>query len=279
MRPTCPTSLRATRTAVSALAFLAAMTLAVPNACADDDDALSTDRPDFVESSNVVGKGVFQVETSLAYERDRRNGVETRTRSTPTLLRYGVSENWELRIESDGLLRQTVSAAGASSTDSGTADASLSAKWHIRDEDEASGQAALAVIAGVDFDSGSRAFRGAGKVPSVRLVAEWDLPQDASLGVMPGLFYGKDDASGQRYWGGILAATYSRPLWASTRGFVEIAGQELRSARHGGNTVTFDTGVTYAIDRDTQLDFSINVGLNDRTPDLALAIGFSRRFR
>lgn len=279
MRPARPLSPRLARTTVSAIAFLAAMTLAVPTAYADEDDALSTDRPDFVESSNVVGKGVFQVETSLAWERDRRNGVETRTRSTPTLLRYGVTESVEVRIESEGLLRQTVSGGGVSGTDSGTADASLSAKWHLRDDDQASGQAALALIAGIDFDSGSRAFRGAGKVPVVRLVAEWDLPQDASVGVMPGVFYGKDDVTGERYWGGILAATYSRPLSASLRGFVEIAGQELRSTRHGGNTVTFDTGVTYAIDRDTQLDFSINVGLNDRTPDLALAIGFSRRFR
>jgi hypothetical protein len=255
------------------------MALAASHAAAEDADAISTDRPDFVESSNVVGKGVFQVETSLAYERDRSDGATSRTRSTPTLLRFGVREDLELRVESDGLIRQTVSDGGTTTTHSGTADTSIGGKWRIRGADEASGQPGVAVLAHVDLDSGSRAFRGAGKVPSLRLVAEWDLPGDASLGVMPGFFYGKDETSRKRYWGGILAATYSRPLWASTRGFIEIAGQQLRSRRHGGNVVSFDTGVAYLVDSETQVDFSINLGLNEHTPDRTLAIGFSRRFR
>ncbi len=254
--------------------------LVTPLAAFAEDDAIATDRPDFVESSDVVGKGVFQLETSLAHERDKSGGVKTKVRSTPTLLRYGISDAFELRLESDGLLRQTVTGgATGSSKDSGTADASLGLKWHIRDGDEASGQPALAMLAHVDFDSGSKEFRGNGQVPSVRLVAEWELPGDAGFGVMPGLAYAKDDATGKRYWSGILAATYSRPLVGPLRGFVEVAGQELRSKRYGGNIVTFDTGVTYAIDLDTQLDLSVNLGMNRNTPDRAFAVGFSRRFR
>jgi hypothetical protein len=264
---------------VAATALLAAIALACSSAAAEEDDGIATDRPDFVESSSVVGKGVFQLETSVAFERDRRDGVSSRTRSTPTLLRYGISDTVELRIESDGLMRQVVSDGSGSTTDTGTADASLGAKWRVREGDEAKGQAALAILAHVDLDSGSRAFRGAGKVPSLRFVAEWELPGDASFGVMPGVFYARDDATRQRYWGGILAATYSRPLTERTRGFVELAGSELRSARHGGNVVTFDTGLVYAIDKDTQVDFSVNLGLNQRTPDRAFALGFSRRFR
>jgi hypothetical protein len=279
MRISGPTSSRAARTSAATTVLLVAMALPGTKAAAEDADAISTDRPDFVESSNVVGKGVFQVETSLSYERDRSNGATSRTRSTPTLLRFGVTEDLELRVESDGLIRQVVSDNGATTTQSGTADTSLGAKWRFRAADEASGQAALAVLAHVDLDSGSRAFRGAGKVPSLRFVAEWELPGDASVGVMPGIFYGKDEASRNRYWGGILAATYSRPLTAATRGFIELAGQELRSNRHGGNVISFDTGVAYAIDSETQLDFSINFGLNERTPDRTLSVGFSRRFR
>lgn len=272
-------SSRTARTSLARLAFAAAFALVSAAAAAQDVEALSTDRPDFVESSDVVGQGVFQVETSLSFERDRSNGIASRTRSTPTLLRYGISEDVELRIESDGLVRQTVSDAATTSTRSGSADTSLGAKWHLRAADEATGQPGLAVLAHVDLDSGSSAFRGAGKVPSLRFVAEWALPGDASFGVMPGVFYGKDDASRNRFWGGILAATYSRPLGKSTRGFVEIAGQELRRNRYGGNVVTFDTGVMYAIDSETQIDFSINLGLNDHSPDRTLSIGFSRRFR
>lgn len=243
-----------------------------------EDEGIGTDRPDFVESSAVVGKGVFQLETSLSHERDKRDGMTTTLRSTPTLLRYGVSETVELRIETDGWLRQKTSGPPGTTTETGTADAALGFKWHLRDGDEATGRPALAVLVHLDLDSGSAAFRGAGKVPSLRGVAEWDLPGDASFGVMPGLAYQKDE-SGKRFWSGILAATYSRPLAAGLRGFVEIAGQELRAKRYGGNQITFDTGVTYAIDADTQLDASVSLGLNRDTPDRVIAIGFSRRFR
>jgi hypothetical protein len=255
------------------------MALAPLPAAAEDDEGISTDRPDFVEASSVVGKGVFQVETSVSFERDRADGVTRRTRSTPTLLRFGVSEEVELRLESEGLLRETVSDASGSTTNRGTADASIGAKWRLREGDEAKGTPSMAVLAHIDLDSGSSAFRAAGKVPSLRFVAEWELPGEASVGIMPGVFHGKDDASRERYWGGILAATYSRLIAPRTRGFVELAGQELRSRRHGGNVVTFDTGVVYAIDSETQVDFSVNIGLNRHTPDAAAAIGFSRRFR
>lgn len=227
-----------------------------------EDEGIGTDRPDFVESSAVVGKGVFQLETSLAHERDRRDGITTTVRSTPTLLRYGVSETVELRLETDGWLRQKVS---GESPQTGTADASIGLKWHLRDGNEATGAPALALLGHLDLDSGSAPFRGIGKVPSLRGVAEWDLPGDASFGVMPGLAYQKDE-TGKRFWSGILAATYSRPLAAGLRGFVEIAGQELRAKRYGGNQITFDTGLTWAIDADTQLDASVSLGLNRDTP-------------
>lgn len=253
--------------------------LAVSAAFADDDNDIATDRPDFVESSQVVGKGVFQFETGIVRERDRSDGIKTTLRSTPTLLRYGLSDSLEIRLETDGALRQTVTGPTGSDTSRGTGDASIGLKWHLRDADAASGRPSLALLAHLDLDSGSSEFRAAGTVPSVRMVAEWELGGDASFGVMPGLAYQKDDASGKRYWSGILAATYSRPLVGPLRGFVEVAGQELKSKRHGGSIVTFDTGVAYAIDSDTQLDLSINLGLNRDTPDRAIGIGFSRRFR
>lgn len=109
-------------------------------------------------------------------------------------------------------------------------------------------------------------------------MAEWELSDDASFGIMPGMAWAKDD-TGERYLSGILAATYSRPLAGELRGFVELAGKDLRSERHGGNQATFDAGLSYKLDRDTQLDTAINLGLNHYTPDTLITIGFSKRFR
>jgi len=56
---------------------LSACALLSPAASAAE-EAIATDRPDVVESSDVVGHGRFQIETSVACERDERDGVRTR---------------------------------------------------------------------------------------------------------------------------------------------------------------------------------------------------------
>lgn len=243
-----------------------------------DEDSIATDRPDFVESGAVLGKGVFQLEISLAWEKDRSEGLTTHTRTTPTLLRYGIGNALEVRLETDGAIRQKVSDGDSYAIESGFADASLGIKWLLQEGGEGIQRPAMALLAHVDLNSGSSAFRASGEVPSLRLVAEWELADDAAFGIMPGVAWAKDDA-GERYLSGILAATYSRPLTEAVRGFVELAGRELRSESHGGNQLTFDTGVTYALDRGTQLDAAINLGLNRFTPDGLLTVGFSKRFR
>lgn len=246
------------------LALCACVAAALPTAA--DADAIATDRPDFVESSDVVGRGRIQVETGMSFE--RREGQ--RTRSTPLLLRVGISETLELRLETDGLMR-------VSGGERGFADASPGLKWHLRDGDEASGTPGLALLAHVDVDSGSAAFRGNGLRPSLRGVAEWELANDVAFGVMPGLVWDRE-AGGRRFVAGILAATLSKGLAPGWRGFVELAGQQLTSKKHGGNVVTFDVGVTWLLSDSLQLDLSAARGLTHNTPTLQWGLGLAARF-
>lgn len=261
--------------ALPLLAALAA-TLAAGSARADD-DGIATDRPDFVESSNTVGKGRFQLETSLAFERDRQAGIRSKVRSTPTLLRYGIADDWELRLETDGALRAKVTEAGVTTKQSGMADSAVGVKWHVLDGDEATHRPGMAWLFHLDLETGSRAFRGQGTRPSVRLTAEWDLPKDFSVGVMGGVYLERND-DGKRYTGGILAVTAGIPLAENWRGFVEVAGQELASNRNGGKVITFDTGITWQLDKSLQLDMALSRGINKNAPDLAWTVGMSVRF-
>lgn len=242
-----------------------------------DDEPIATDRPDFVESSDVVGKGRLQLETSVAFERDRQGSVKTRLASTPTLLRIGIAEAWELRFETDGRLRLKTEDAGVTVRENGWSDLAVGVKWHQRDGDEEAGTPGLGWLFHVDVDSGSGAFRGQGLRPSLRFVAEWEFAGGWTAGVMPGLYRDRD-ADGQRFVGGILAGVVGKSLTDRLRGFVEISGQQLAASRHGGSVVTFDTGLAYLLDRNLQVDVALSRGINKNAPDFSWTLGLSGRF-
>lgn len=260
------------------LAALAACTLAALPAHADGDEPLSTDRPDVVESSQVVGKGRVQIETSVQWERQRGDGPRSETLSTPTLLRVGAGKQFELRVETDGRERIRSSDSAGTSRVAAYADSAVGVKWHAADQ-EGEGLAArpsIAWLAHADLPTGSRALRGHGVRPSLRMVAEWELADGYALGVMPGLAVESDEA-GKRYGFGLLAATVGKDFNERVRGFVELAASQIARAAHGGTEATFDAGLAYLLNKDCQLDVALARGLNRRSPDLRLGVGLSVR--
>ena len=239
-------------------------------------DAISTDRPGVAESADVVRAGGVQLETGLGFERDSKGAATTRTRSTPTLLRFGLGQGLEARVETDGFMHARTDEAGGLTT-TGFADTSLGIKWRSSEGDERAGTPSTAWLLHVDLDSGSAAFRGTGKRPSIRYVAEWGLPNGWDLTVMPGLVRDTDD-NGQRYTAGIFAITTSTDLAPGLRGSVELALPRIAPAAHGGTQVSFDAGLTYALGTEMQLDLAVQRGLNKNTADWGFGLGFSVRF-
>ncbi|MBH9579627.1 transporter [Inhella proteolytica] len=258
------------------LALIAACAplLTAPPAAAEE--ALATDRPDVVESAEVVGRGRVQLEASLAGERNRQAGVTTQVWSTPFLLRLGVSDTVELRLESDGRQRLRLSGAETGRA-SGWSDAAVGLKWHSQDGDDASGRPALAWLLHLDLDSGSAALRGQGLRPSLRLVAEWELPQGLSLGVMPGLLQERNEA-GRRYTAASLAVVMGRSLTEDWRVFGELAAHQLASSRNGGSVLTLNAGTAWLLSPNAQLDLALSRGLNRYSPDWGWTLGLSLRF-
>jgi hypothetical protein len=240
-------------------------------------DQIITDRPDFVESSNVVGTGRFQVETSVALERSTRDGVRERLVSTPTLLRVGIGDCLELRVETDGRLASRSSTLAGASTlrAEGYADTALGIKWHAFDADGAA--PSVGVLAHVDFASGSAPFRAAGRGASLRLVAEWELPHALSLGVMPGLASQRGE-TGERYVGAIFGVVLGKAWSERLRSFVEVAAPQIAHGRDGGTQASIDVGLAWLLSKDVQIDTAIAHGLNRRSPDLNYTAGLSIKF-
>jgi hypothetical protein len=248
-------------------------TLAPLPALAWQEEPINSDRPDFVDSSDVVGKGVVQVEAGFALERNRDAGSKERTTSTPAMLRIGVSDSLELRIETDGRMRYRADGA-SSARERGWADDKLGIKWHARD---AEGNApSLGFVFETEFDSGSRAFRGNGVQPSLSVAAEWELPGEMSLGVMPGVTRARND-DGSHAVNGYVGVVLDRAWNDRFTTFVELAAPRIARAGNGGTQAQFDVGASWLLTRDCQLDAMYSRGLNGRTPDNAFTIGVSFR--
>lgn len=249
--------------------------LMAPAAWASENDEIVTDRPDFVESSNVVGKHHFQIETSFVGERNNANGVKDRSYTTPTLLRYGISDTLELRLETNGRIVQKTTSGAGSVTARGYSDMSLGVKWHAADAE--GGRPSIGWLLHADLDSGSASFRGDGVHPSLRVAAEWELPNELSLGVMPGIVYDRN-AAGERFVGGMFGIVLGKAWNERLRSFVELALPQIARANNGGSLANVDFGAAYLLSNNWQIDTGLSRGLNKNTPDLAWTVGLSARF-
>ncbi|NCT83846.1 MAG: transporter [Comamonadaceae bacterium] len=247
----------------------ALLLLLAAGAAARADDAISPDRPDFTNGPDVLAAGRLQIETSGAWQRDSADGLTTRLRSTPTLLRLGLGHSLELRLDSAGALRQSGPHA------SGRGDLGLGFKWQLQEGD--ANQPGLGWLFDLQTPTGSGPFKGHGLRPSLNFLAQWQLPAGYSLGTMAGLLVDRNDAD-QRYTAGVLSASLGIPVNDRLRGFAELAGQRLASARNGGNVVTLGTGLAWQLTDDAQLDAAAFRGLNRSTPDWACTVGLSLRF-
>jgi hypothetical protein len=240
------------------------------------DEPINADRPDFVESSEVVGKGRFQVETSFLVERERSAEERQRTWSMPTMLRFGLNDAFELRIESDGRTVQHTrdKESGERSTLAGYADTSVGFLWHAQDGEGM--RPSVGVIVDAELPSGSRGLRGVGVRPSLRVVGEWELPGEMELGVMPGIAVERQEDTG-RYTYGLFGVVLEKEFNRRLRGFAEVAMPQIASSRHGGTQASAGIGAAYLLSNDCQIDTMFSRGLNHRTPYASWTVGLSFR--
>jgi hypothetical protein len=238
-------------------------------------EPIDADGPDFVESSEVIGKNRFQYEADLLSQRDQRTPTVIQTTSTPTLLKYGITDTIELRLQTEGYIRNASQNNNAVQT--GTGDTALGLKWHSQDKEDAAGKPSISWLLHFDTPSGSNGFSRPGVRPSLRSVMTWELPQNFALGVMPGIKY--DTANdGHRYTSGILGVVLNNRLTERFRAFVEMSAEQLAHAQDGGNVAYWDIGAAYLLTTDTQLGARAGFAANQNTPSNYFLIEVAQRF-
>lgn len=271
-----PTCMPLAYPAMALLMALACGTARAQEQAAERQEPISADRPDFVESSEVIGKGRIQIETSFLTERERNDEERQRSLSMPTLLRVGLSEALELRIESDGRTVQhtTQQATGERTTTAGYADTAFGLLWHAAD---ARGmRPSVGVLASAELPTGSKRLRGEGVRPSLRVVGEWDLPGEMGLGLMPGIGVERSGETGRHTYG-IFGAVLAKEFNPRLRGLVQLAMPQIARSRHGGTEASLGVGAAYLISNDCQIDTLFSRGLNHRRPYASWTVGLSFR--
>lgn len=256
----------ATRASAIIAPFAAALLLSAKSAAVEPID---TDGPDFVESSEVVPVGHFQYEVDFTSTQTRQSLPNTPSFSTPTLLKYGFAQNFELRIAPEGYLRQNGT--------SGLGDTAIGLKWHAQDRDAKNGIPAVSWILHFDMPTGSRDFRGSGTRPSLRSVITWDLPHDFALGIMPGI---KSDTRDDRhrFTSAIFGVVLNERFTERFRGFVEASAPQITSRSNGGTIGDRDVGAAYLVNNDLQLGVRTGVAANINTPSKYFLFEIGQRF-
>jgi hypothetical protein len=241
------------------------------------DDHIDTDGPDFVDSSEVVGKGRFQFEANLQYQQQNTGATHQQLIGAPTLLRLGLTESVEARVEIGG--RQWQETRGlfpSTEVVNGWADTAIGAKWHFQEPDS-EGHPSASLIFEMETPSGSEPFRGHGYRPSLRSVITWDLTDAVSASIMPGAAY-EATSDGHRYPAGSFGATIGRWWTERFRAFVEFSGEQFAQAKDGGNIVLWDAGASYLLGQNWELGMRLGVGANANSPSFFGLVMWAGRF-
>jgi hypothetical protein len=198
-----------------------------------DDDTLNPDRPGIADGSRVIRPGQVQLESGLQQEYRRDADGHTRTDVTPTLLRFGISERMEVRIESNFLSwTHAKMTEGSTNSASGYSPASFGLKYQIFDSN-GDHRRSLGTIIRIFPPSGSSEFRSRRYASDVRLAGDWDFASTLSLNPNVGIAR-VDDGEGGTFAAALGAMTLNYLPTPSWNPFIDVGFQspEARAGRH-----------------------------------------------
>lgn len=246
---------------------VAASVLAGAFAAAQDGFPISTDRPSFSDGTGIIPKGQWQIETGFTFSKVDRSEFQSIGEG---LLRLPLSNQLELRLLNFGFGRANAAGGGAS----GLVDPSLGIKYRF-----CTGVAAkspdLVIVAQSTLPIGGDDFRVGRSQPSLRIAGYQQLTSLDGIGAEIG--YSNLGPSGAAFTQWSFSAYWSRTLSAKTGTFAEI--YNLTPITRGGPSATFvDAGISFLIDKATQIDFRVGSGLDQRRDGWFIGAGIAFRF-
>lgn len=210
---------------------------------------LVTDRPDQTESAVVIPFGSFQIETGFLFRYSFSDPTVKNYLMPTTLLRYSVLKGLELR-----LVAQYEKVKAGTFTGNGFSDLEIGAKVELLNNDQRNIK--IAFLSHLIIPSGSEDFR-ADKLGTVnKLAFSHEINENVGIGYNIGYSY-FGVGNGNLTYALALGFALSEKLSA----FVEPYGEWVS---FGGFLLNVDTGLTYLLSDNMQLDASFGIGVTEQ---------------
>jgi hypothetical protein len=236
------------------------------------DEPLSSDRPDFTETSTTVGRGVVQLEMGYTYFRDREAGTTNQSHSYPELLaRIGVLAEWlEFRVAYNHVIGSVETTPLPLENFSGGEDLYLGFKIGL------TGQAGIlpemALTPQWTVPTGSEELSAGIVLPGVNWLYGWDITEWLSTAGSTQLNRAVDDNDDvytefAQSW--TIGYTFTERWGGYTEWFVLApCGSDVARTQH-----YFNGGFIFPLTNDLQLDIRAGVGLSRASDDFFAGSG------
>lgn len=241
------------------------------NLFSQDNEPLVTDRPDATESAVTVGDGTLQIETGFIFEQfesSSSNYTETNFHIATTLFRYGIGNDFELRLHGKMQTRK-IESFDTSKVNYGLNNVSIGIKYHFYQSSD--GGTSGAVLASFILPVGSSEFSSSSVEPTVLVALSKDLSKRFSISTNFGGIYLNDDNEFVYLYSLALGIGITEKIG----GFVELFGgiKTSDSPEH-----ILDGGFTYLVNNDIQFDLSAGTRIFFEDTSWFVNSGVSIRF-
>jgi hypothetical protein len=233
---------------------------------------LSTDRPDLTESPFTLDAGHAQLEMDLVnLSRDRQGGIEREGVGVAALnVKLGLTARADLQLLLDAWRRETIEIEPRTRSEAkGAGDLTARLKVNLIGND--GGRWAIAVMPAVTFPTSANGLGGDEVGAGVAVPLALDLGGRGGAGFM----IEASTQDGVHAW--LSTATYARDIAGPLAGFVELTFGGEGGDAPAATLATFDSGLTFAVTPDVQLDAGIVLGLTRDTEDARGFVGLTVR--
>ena len=241
-------------------------------------EGLIGDRPDFIEASTTVGRGVKQVEMGYTYSFDNDGTTQVRGHSNPEMLwRLGFCAEWlEMRIGynfSDSRERT----GGVDTNIRGGEDLYLGFKLALTPQDGLLPETALMLQATVP--TGDDSVTAGETLPGITYIYSWELNEKWALAGQTQIGRAMDGSTSRPYSEFSQAVGLARTFNDKLGGYFEWFCMIPDGADSARNEHYMDGGFAYQVTNNLQLDARVGFGLSDGADDYFAGLGIIYRYK